>query len=41
MPFKRVLRVLQGDKKKKAGKDTGQVENGLKGLIYNLLKRVP
>jgi hypothetical protein len=33
MRFKRVLRGIQGEKKKKAGKDTGQGENVLKRLI--------
>jgi len=32
MRFKRVLRGIQGEKKKKAGKDTGLMENVLKGL---------
>jgi hypothetical protein len=33
MRFKRVLRGIQGEKKKKAGKDTGLRENGLKRLF--------
>jgi len=32
MRFKRVLRGIEGEKKKKAGKDTGLRENSLKGL---------
>jgi hypothetical protein len=41
MRFKRVLRGLQGEKKKKPVQSTGQGENVLEGLIYNSLKRVP
>jgi len=33
MRFKRVLRGVQGEKKKKAGKDTGLMENSLKRLF--------
>jgi len=33
MRFKRVLKGIQGEKKKKAGKDTGLRENRLKRLI--------
>jgi hypothetical protein len=33
MRFKRVLRGVEGEKKKKAGKDTGLRENVLKGLL--------
>jgi hypothetical protein len=32
MRFRSVLRGIQGQKKKKAGKDTGLMEKGLKGL---------
>jgi hypothetical protein len=32
MRFKRVLKGIEGEKKKKAGKDTGLMEKGLKGL---------
>jgi hypothetical protein len=33
MRFKRVLKGIQGEKKKKAGKDTGLRENSLKRLF--------
>jgi hypothetical protein len=41
MRFKRVLRGVEGHKKKKPVQSTGQGENVLEGLIYNSLKRVP
>jgi hypothetical protein len=33
MRFRRVLRGVEGEKKKKAGKDTGLRENRLKRLV--------